>query len=232
MEPVAPLPEPVTAAQIRADWAKRRHPVSRQYVAKLLTKGVGGEKLPTASLEAAWLWRTQRTAISKLAGGRGQSESGVPTAVGRPEKRDVDGIEAMLDRVRENELLANKRWRERLLAKEYDAIAAETAERAWKSAAKTRAEVEALVAAHQKKIGLSVELSTAQLLIDERLSPLRSALHGLSREVAKELFPEDAARKRPQIQSAIARVLLPAIAIAKRRLGAAPPSNADRGLAA
>lgn len=144
----------------------------------------------------------------------------------------MDSLDEMLQRVADAELLAFKRWQERLTAKDYDAIAAETAERAWKSAARTRTEVEGRVAAQKKSEGLAVDLSDAQLRIDERLSPLRSAMHGFDRELAKALFPDDPAKWRPVIRSVLARVMLPAFAIAKRRLRPASSAYGRRLVAA
>jgi hypothetical protein len=233
MEPVASALG-VTAAQIWADWRDRGHPVSRQYVNKLLKKGIKGATLPTTSLDEAWLFRTQRTVISKLSGGVGRSgvspvaaatATGTAVPVKPSATQAMDSLDEMLRRVADAELLAFQRWQERLTAKEYDAIAAETAERAWKSAARTRTEVEARVAAQKKSGGLAVDLADAQLRIDERLSPLRSAVHGLDREMAKALFPDDPAKWRPVIRSVLVRIMLPAFAIAKRRLRPAAPDH-------
>src|SRR5688500_7377029 len=134
MDPVATTLEPVTAAQIRKDWAARGHPVSRQYVAKLIKIGVrdgaGRVTLDTSSLEAAWAWRTQRTDISKLAEG-GRTNSAADGSMTRVSLKSdqADSLEAMLERVRAAEFQAAKRWEELLVAKKYDAINAESAER-------------------------------------------------------------------------------------------------------
>lgn len=216
MEPVATPPLSLGPSAIAKDWAARGHPVSRQYVSKLMSEGAGGEKLEGAHVqtrEAAWLWRTARTDFLKSAkrGGGGEPPlvrfGSKPAPVG-------DSLDAMLERVRGVEMQAFVRWSD---AKGYDQ-AAEA--KAYREAAKTRADVEALVAAHHKKLGLVVDLADAQVLIDMRLNPIRGALHTLDRELAKAFHPEDPAKFRPLYRRVIARCTVASLAVArgKKRL--------------
>lgn len=232
MEPVAPQTVALTPSAIAKDWAARGHAVSRQYVAKLMSKGVGGEKLEgvhVASLEAAWEWRTSRTDFLKSAKGGG---SAPPGASGEQKTSEVgsappsggvsryeggaagDSLESMLERVRRVEEAAFARWAK---SKGYDQ-AAEA--KAWKEAMRNRVDAEALVAQHRKRQGLTVDLADVQVLIDVRLNPLRGAITTLDREIAKELFPEAPAVHRPRIRRVIARVVVAsrALAQAKQRL--------------
>lgn len=219
MDTVAPTLRKLGPSEIARDWTKRGHKVSRQYVDKLMRRGVGGEKLEGAhieSLEAAWLWRTARTDFLKNAkGGEAAQPAPVTPAQGSVPMAALppagDSIEAMLERVRGVEMQAFLRWS---TAKGYDQ-AAEA--KAYAAAAKTRADVEALVAAHHKKLGLVVDLADAQVLIDTRLNPIRGVLHTLDRELAKEFFPEEPAKHRPRFRRVIARLAVASLAIARAK---------------
>jgi hypothetical protein len=228
MEPVAPPAARLTPSVIAKDWAGRGHPVSRQYVAKLMTKGVGGEKLEgehLASLDAAWSWRTSRTDFLKLAKGGGVAPPGAgegkaegtghsPPAGGVRHFEGGaggDSLEAMLERVRGVEEDAFARWAK---AKGYEQ-AAEA--KAWQTAMRNRVDAEALVAANRKRQGLTVDLADVQVLVDVRLNPLRGALQTLDREIAKELFPEAPAMHRPRIRRVIARVCVASLAVARAK---------------
>lgn len=197
-----------------------------------MRKGVGGERLEgdhLKSLDDAWLWRTARTDFLKNAKG-GKDAGQAPVVAGPGASRDPaaavpagsgDSLSAMLERVRGVELAAFVRWSG---AKGYDQ-AAEA--KAYEQAAKIRASVEALVAAHHKKLGLVVDLADAQTLIDMRLNPIRGVLHTLDRELAKEFFPEDPAKHRPRFRRVIARLAVASLAIAraKKRLHSGLSAN-------
>ncbi len=225
MEPVAPASTALGPSAIAKDWTQRGHPVSRQYVDRLMRLGVGGEKLAgehVATLDAAWLWRTARTDFLKLSKGGKSEAPNVGNALGSepaaPGGVAVQGpggdLVAMLERVRGVELQAFVRWQK---AVGYDQ-AGEA--KAYREAAKTRADVEELVASHRKEQGLAADLSDLQILVDQRLAPMRAAIQNIDAEIAKELFPEDPAKYRRRIRSVIARVFVSsrAVAEAKRRL--------------
>lgn len=234
----------LTPSAIAKDWAARGHPVSRQYVAKLMSKGAGGEKLDgehLATLEAAWAWRTSRTDFLKLAKGGGTAPPGGQESKQKSEigsappsggvSRSVggaagDSLEAMLERVRRVEEDAFARWAK---SKGYDQ-AAEA--KAWKEAMRNRVDAEALVAQHRKRQGLTVDLADVQVLIDVRLNPLRGALHTLDREIAKELFPEAPAVHRPRIRRVIARVVIASRALAQAKQALHPSFAHGRARAA
>jgi hypothetical protein len=214
MEPVAPTLRPPGPSEIARDWTKRGHPASRQYVDRLMRKGVGGERLEgehAATLDSAWLWRTARTNFLKKSGGGGGQTEEKKNPPQAPEAKTGDSIEAMLERVRGVEMQAFMRWGK---ASGYEQ-AAEA--KAYREAAKTRADIEALVAAHHKKLGLVIDLTDAQVLIDMRLNPIRGVLHTLDRELAKEFFPEEPARHRPRFRRVIARLAVASLAIARAK---------------
>lgn len=242
MELVAQSPKPLGPSEIARDWTARGHKVSRQYVDKLMRVGVRGEKLSgdhVLSLDAAWLWRTQRTQFSKIhTGGAGQSTppsgGGAPGQLspgassssgagssGHSSDADADdSLEGELMRVRSLVFQASQAWAAAVKAKPYDGFVAARARKEYQEAVNTRIEVEGLIADYRKSLGLLVDLVDAQRLLDQRLAPIRSALHNLDKELAKELFPEDPARHRPRIRRVIARsiVATQAIARAKKRL--------------
>lgn len=227
MEPVAQPSKPLKPSQIARDWTARGAAVSRQYVDKLMRKGVGGQKLEgehVASLAAAWQWRTARTRFFVSGKGEGAEQNPAavtekPTGTAVPVSSDTS-IEAMLDRVKEAEAMAFQLWQRELLAKEPDLMRVNAARREYNETAGIRVDVEKRVAQYRKEIGQAVDLEEAQQMIDDRLAPFRSALNGLDRELAQALFPEDAARHRQRIRSTLARVLLGPIANAKKRLRA------------
>jgi hypothetical protein len=216
MTTVAPDSTAVGPSEIAKDWGSRGHPVSRQYASKCIKlKGC-----PTTSLDAAWLWRTERTDISKNAGGAGDpppEKNEQDTAVSLPVS-DADSVDVELQRVRVAVNQHYRQWELALAAKPYDASTASAARKAYMEALSTRVEVEGLVADYKKSSGELVDLELGQRMIDERLAPFRSAIHGLDRQLAVDLFPEDPAKNRPRIREVIKRVLLPAITNAKRRL--------------
>lgn len=231
--PAAPTKQ-LGPSEIAKDWTARGHPTSRQYVDKLMRVGVRGERLEgkhRESLEAAWLWRTTRTDFLKSAKG---GASGAPPATGEiapPSLApivDVAGssLESMLERVRSVENAAFIRWAS---AKGYDAVAEG---KAYEDAAKIRAKVEELVASHHKKIGLVVNLADAQALLEDRLGPMRSALHSLDRELALEFFPEDPGKHRRRFRSVIARVMIASRAVARAKKSLRPASLHVRARAA
>lgn len=234
MEPVAPPVKTLGPSEIAKDWARRGHPVSRQYVDRLMRKGAGGERLEgkhLESLEAAWLWRTARTDFLKSAKGGGTATApAVGTKETGGEVRQMVGgdtsLDALLERVRSVEMQAFIRWS---AAKGYDQ-AAEA--KAYSEASKVRITAEGLVAAHHKKLGLVVDLADAQLLVDMRLNPIRGMLQTLDRELAKEFYPEDPARHRPRFRRVIARLCVASLAVARAKKRLHPALDHGRARAA
>lgn len=235
MDTVAAPPQTLGPSEIAKDWARRGYAVSRQYVDKLIKRGMRGERLDTSSLDRAWQWiearRTSRTSFRRDANGGAENHSpGAPgNGAGSAPLDERGSLEMELEWVRNLVRQQGDLWRDAVKAKPYDAFAAARARKEYLDAVKTRVEVETLIADYEKSRGLQVSLVDAQRLIDDRLAPLRVALHGLDGEIAKELFSEEPAKHRPRIRSVIARVLVQsrAIAIAKRRLR--NPALADVG---
>lgn len=228
MDPVAPPSKPLSPSEIARDWAARGHPVSRQYVSRLMLKGIGGELLAgehVRTLESAWLWRTLRTDVRSAAGGAGgekKTESPAGATVEAPAEFSLgggDSLEAELERVKSLVRQQAKLWEDAVKAKPYDAFAAARARKEYQEAVSTRIEVEGLIADYHKSLGNTVDLFTADRLVDQRLTPLRAAIQGLDKDLAKEFHPEDPAKHRPLYRRVITRALVASLAIARAKRG-------------
>jgi hypothetical protein len=236
MDTVAHAPKPLGPSEIARDWAERGYKVSRQYVSRLMRKGIDGERLEgehASSLAAAWLWRTLRTDVRAPLGGAGENQKTGgedPANVSDFSAGGGDSLESELERVKSLVREQAKNWESAVRARPYDSFAAARARKEYLDAVQTRIEVEGLIADYHKSLGLTVDLLTADRLVDQRLSPLRAALHGLDKDLAKEFFPEDPAKHRPRFRRVIARATVASLAIAraKRRFLTTPAHVSPR----
>lgn len=224
MDTVAPTPTPLGPSEIARDWG-----TSRQYAAKCIKAGC-----PVGSLEAARVWRTERTVIRQSRpGGCAAAGAAGPAGV-ESLGDDIAGssLEDELGRVKQLVEAHAREWQASMRIKPIDLGAIASARRAYREAVQARIDLETMIGEYRREVGMAVDLAVAQRMVDERLSPLRSAMHGLDREIAKELFPDNPAGRRPQIRSVISRIVLPAVAMAKRRLREKTPPHDGRPLAA